>query len=417
MEVAAAELKQAETAGRAGLWRNRTFVSLLIGQAVSVVGDGFHSVALGLWVLQTTGSAAAMATIMSVRVIATILLGSFAGAVVDRVDRRRLMIGMDVVRFALVVLIALLMARGQTSLLPVVVITGLMAVCGNFFGPAFQASMVNIVRKDEVQKATGLLQVVNTLGQVVGPFIGGTVVAAWGGWMALSVDAASFLIAAVMIWLGGRFASPKREAGAHSSLWSDMREGFRYIRSNPLALSVVSVAPALNFFGNAAGLLTPVIAVRVWHANATQFGSLEAIFPLGFAVGAAAVMALSSKMRRRGWWMIGSILLTGVGITLVPLAPSVAVALPYMFFTGLANAVCNVMLPVILQTEVPADMQGRVFGTLMSLVSIASPVAMLVSGVLADRFDPVMLGALAGALMLLTGVVVTFVSSPMRAYN
>jgi MFS transporter, DHA3 family, macrolide efflux protein len=415
--TAGAERLEPTPERRASLWRNRTFLALLSGQAISVIGDGFHSVALGLWVLQTTGSATAMATIMSVRVLTTILLGSFAGAVVDRVDRRRLMIAMNVVRFGVVAVIALLMAGGRTGMLPIVVLTGALAVCGNFFGPAFQASLINIVRKEDIQKATGVLQVTNTLGQVVGPFLGGTLVATTSGALALTVDAVSFLAGALFIWAGGSFASPRRASAGKASIFGDMREGFGLIRRNPLILSLVSVAPPLNFFGNAFGLLLPVVAVRVWMVSPTEFGAIEAIFPLGFALGAAMVMMMAAKIRRRGWWIITGIFFAGVGATLVPLSPTVPVALPLMAFTGFAISICNVMLPVIMQHEVPAEMQGRVFGTLNSLTSIASPVAMMLAGLLADKFDPVLLAAGAGGLMVLTSLAVGLFARPLRTYN
>jgi MFS family permease len=411
----AAVAQPAETT-RPTLWRNRTFVALWIGQAISVIGDGFHSVALGLWVLQTTGSATAMATIMTVRMVVTILLGSLAGTVVDRVDRRRLMIGMDVARFALVGGVALLVAHTGTSLLPVILLTGLISVCGNFFGPAFQASLINIVDKDDVQKATSLLQVTNTLAQVVGPLLGGAMVATLGGWVALTGDAISFLLAAVMIWLGGAFASPRRET-EQKSLWADMREGFGFIKGNALAFNMVIIAPVLNFFAAGAFVLLPVIAVKVWHASATQLGSIESTFPLGFAIGGVLVMALAKKMTRRGWWMLSGIFFTGLGITVAVVMPSVGAALPVLVVTGFFNAIVNVLIGAIMQQEVPPEVQGRVFGTVSSLCSLASPASMMVSGLLADVWSPVLIATVAGLGTLLVSVLAIIGSRTMRAYN
>jgi MFS transporter, DHA3 family, macrolide efflux protein len=402
---------------RPALWQNRTFVALWTGQAISVVGDGFHSIALGLWVLQTTGSATAMASIMTVRMLVTILLGSLAGAVVDRADRRRLMVGMDLARFALVGGVALLVAHAGTPLLPIILLTGLISICGNFFGPAFQASLVNIVDKDDVQKATSLLQVTNTLASVVGPFLGGAVVATFGGWAALTGDAVSFALAALLIWLGGAFPSPRREAQGKSSLWADMQEGFAYLKGNALALNVVTIAPLLNFFAAAAFMLLPVIAVKTWHASATQLGTLEAIFPLGFALGGILVMTLAKRMARRGWWMLGGILLSGVGMAFVARMPSAVAAMPVLLATGFANAIVNVLLNTIMQSEVPPEVQGRVFGTLGSVCGLANPASLMVAGLLADVWNPVAIATAASLGMVLVSVLCIAGSRALRAYN
>lgn len=414
--VTAAASTAAQSKSRSNLFRNRTFVSLWAGQAISAVGDGFHSVALGFWVLQTTGSAAAMATVMTVRMLAQILLGSFAGAVADRVDRRKLMIGSNVARFGLVLAIALLVKHAGTPLLPVVLLTGLLATVGNFFGPAFQASLVNIVGKDSIQQATSLMQITNTLAQVVGPVLGGTIVGLYGGWAALLGDSISFLVAAALIVAGGAFPSPRREQKARQSFWGDMREGFAYIRSNPLAKGVITLAPPLNFFASAAFLLLPVIAIKVWMASPAQYGTLEAFFPMGFALGAVLVMALAKKMQRRGWWMLLGILMTGVGMMITVLMPSTAAAMPVVLVTGFFNGVLNVLLMTIMQAEVPSEMQGRVFGTFGSITGIANPAAMMVAGLLADRFSPVNLAVYAGIGMVLVSFG-CFASKALRNYN
>jgi len=399
------------------LTRNRTFMAVWLGGLVSVLGDGFHSVALGLWVLQVTGSASAMALIMASRIIVSILLGAVAGTVVDRSDRRLIMIAMNLVRFVSVGAIALLIKAGVTSLAPIIALTALTAVASQFYGPAMSASLINIVGKNELSRATGLLQVSNTIGQMVGPFLGGAIVAVLGGWAALSADAISFLIAGLMVLLAGSFPSPKREAGEKGNFWRDLTEGFRYIRQHPVASSVVVTAPIINFFGNAIGVLLPVIAVKIWLANEIQFGAVEALFPAGFAIGAAAIMAFSKRLKRRGALMMGGITVAGLLITLMALMPSVNAALPVILLCGICMAFTNVLFQITLQSEVDPEVQGRVFGTLGSLVNIASPVAMLLAGFLGDAFSPTLIVAVAGLALGLIGLVSYLASSGLRQYN
>ncbi|MFZ5814922.1 MAG: MFS transporter [Bacillota bacterium] len=399
------------------LFRNRTFVAIWLGHTISIVGDGFHSVALGFWVLQATGSASAMATIMSTRVVVGILLGAVGGTVVDRTDRRRLMIAMNLVRFLTVGAIALLIRSGSTALLPVIGLTALTAVAAAFFGPAFQASLVNIVGKEELPKASGLLQVSNTLAQIAGPFLGGAVIAFLGGWAALSLDALSFLVAAVAILIGGFFPSPRREGAQQTSFWKDLTQGFIYIRKHPLARGLVVQAPVINFFGNAIGVLIPVIAIKHWMANSIQFGTLEAVFPAGFAIGAMAIMASAKKMTRRGAWMQGGIFVAGLLIGGIGLMPTITAALPFALLAGIALAFANVLLQISLQSEIEPEVQGRVFGTMGSLMQIASPLSMMAAGFLGDIFSPVLLIALCGGMVSLLAVAGYLLFPGIRQYQ
>lgn len=402
---------------RPSLFRNRPFLSIWIGHTLSVVGDGFHSVALGLWVLQTTGSGAAMATIMAVRVVIGVLLGAVAGTLADRVNRRALMIGTDLIRLGLVLAVAALVATPGSAFIGIVALSALIAIASQFFHPAFGASLVNIVGKEDVPRASSLQQVTNTLAQVVGPFLGGMVVAGWGGSTALLVDAITFGLSALMILVGGHFPSPRREEHEQSSFWSEMREGFGYMWKHPLVRSLVTMAPVMNFFGNALGVLFPVIAVKVWLVNSVQFGALEGAFPLGFAIGAATLMVLTKRISRRGLLIVNGALMMGVFIMAIVNMPSANAALVLVPFLGLFSAVTNVFIQIIFQLEVAPEMQGRVFGTVGSLVNVASPTSMVIAGVLADAFSPVLIANICGVGLILVALYL-FVGMPsLRNYR
>lgn len=398
-------------------FRNRTFISLWLGHTLSIIGDGFHSVALGFWVLQATGSASAMALIMSTRVVVSILLGAVGGTVVDRSDRRTLMIAMDLIRFLTVGGIALLVRAGETSLLPIIALTALTAVAGNFCNPAFQASLINIVGKEELPKASGLLQVTNTVGQIVGPFLGGAIVALFGGWAALSLDALSFLIAAVAVVVGGAFPSPRQESGERSTFFKDLTAGFQYIRRHPLVSGLAVVAPVINFFGNAIGVLLPVIAVKRWQANSVQLGALEAMIPAGFAIGAMVIMVVAKKIARRGAWMMGGVAAAGALLAIVALMPSASAAMPVTLLCGVAFSLCNVLIQISLQSEIEPEIQGRVFGTLSSLVQVASPLSMIAAGFLADSFSPTIIVAVSGVMLVCVSLGGYLFSPGIRTYN
>lgn len=373
---------------------NRCFWFILSGTAISTVGDGFHSVALSIWVLTSTGSATAMSAVLVTKMLVGVLLGAVSGTVADRVDRRRLMWMLDLVHAALVCVIMFLMSI-RAPLVLVLIVTGLLAAARQFRSPAFSASLVHIVTEEHLSRASGVLQVTNTVARVLGPLLGGSVTAALGGPTALAVDAMSFLASALLVLVAGSFPSPNSTRMERSSFWRDMQDGLIYLRKNSLVATITWFAMCVNFFGYTAMLLVPVIAIKNWNAQPFEFGVLEAFFPLGFTLGAVCIMVLGNRLRRRWAWMGGATSMAGLLLGAVVFMTETLRALPIVLLMGLVIAFVSILSTVAIQTRVDSSIQGRVFGTLDSLVNIATPLAMTVAGVWADRV---------GAPIILLGV-------------
>lgn len=398
------------------LLQNRTYLANLIGHAISIVGDGFHSVALGFWVLQATGSGTAMATIMAVKAIVSVLLGPIAGTVADRVDRRRMMMAMDLVRFLLVGTMIPLIALPKTPLVMLVIVSALTAAAGAFAGPAFSASMINIVGKERVGQASGLNQMTWTAAQIVGPLLGGLVYATWGAKLSFGVDSVSYLVCFLAVLAGGHFASPKREAKGPASFWGELKEGLNAVRGHGLIRSIMILAPVINLFGNAIGVLIPVLAVKVWLVSAQQFGLLEGSIPVGFLIGASLIMAMQAKLKRRGIWIGGGIAMAGLTIAMAGNV-SFYVALPIAVACGVSLAMVNVLTSMVLQQETPPELQGRVFGLLNATAGAMGPIGMMLAGALADAASPALLTSLCGLGIVLVALVGLMGLKDLRRYS
>ncbi|HLO04613.1 MAG TPA: MFS transporter [Symbiobacteriaceae bacterium] len=388
------------------LWRNRTFLTVWLSHGISVLGDGFHSVAVGLLLLQQTGSAAAFSAVLAVRVAAMILLGPFAGTFADRVDRRRLMIVTDLLRAVLVLALLLLLvlpAGASLPLVPVVIgLTLLIHAAGTFFGPAFGASLVQMVTPGTLGKANSLLQLTETVAGVAGPALGGMAVGLIGSAGALSVDAGSFLLSGLAILLV-RFPSPRRTG--ESRFLADMAEGLAFLRGQPVILGVMLLGPLFSLFGAAHGLLMPVIAIRIWGVTPFQFGLIESAWPLGMGLAALLLTVAASRIKQNGPLLVGAFAVAGLFEVASALVPRATPALVLLVGSAFATGLGLVIMRLLLRSLVPPEMQGRAFGLYGSAANAAYPLGALMAGLLGDWLSPVAVAAACGVGFFLTAVV------------
>lgn len=399
------------------LFKNRTYLFILVGHIISVFGDTFHSLALAFWVLQTTNSGTAMAVVTAAKITTGVLAGPFAGAVADRVDRRRLMISMDLARFILVGLMLVMVRIPNIPFLVVVLTACAIALCNAFMGPAFSASMVQIAGREHVGQAQASLQTLSTLASIVGPSIGGAVFGMWGASVAFGADAASYLLSALCILAGGYFASPRAAGkGPRTSFWSDLREGVMALRSQPLIKALVVAAPLLNFFGNASATVVAILVIKEWRIEPRLVGLMEGSLPVGLLLGGLLLMALSDRLRRRGLIMGAGVILIGLTMSPIPLFGYWPM-LGLMAVAGVCMAVTNGLLAIILQRETPPEMQGRVFGLLGSAAQAVAPVGTLLAGSLSDVTGAGPIAIASGLGFTFLGVICWTIFPALRKYD
>lgn len=385
------------------LRKNRTYQLITAGQAVSVLGDGFHNIALGLWVLKVTGSTAAMGMVYGTKILTTILLSPIAGTLADRVDRRRLMWNMDLVRG----LIALGMAGAMFMAMPFAVLllmAALLTAATSFRNPAYSASIIHIVGREQIQQATSTMQLINSGANILGPILGGVAIGLFGGVMALVVDGISFFVSAGCVLLGAPFPSPTRTMGERRPFVAEMVDGLHYIRQSPLVMAIAWLNTVGNFFGNMYAVLFLVLAVKIWQATPGQLGFAEAMFSLGITAGALTVRLVGKRLRQRGILAAVTTGLQGLAMLAIGLVPGPLFANPLCVILGALLSFSGTLMATALRSEVAPEMQGRVWGTLGSLLQIASPLAVLVASTLGDLLGVARLIVGAGICFMLTGI-------------
>lgn len=402
------------------VWKNRQFLFILGAFSSTIFGNTFHTIALNLWILQTTGSAKMMAVIVITNLVISSILGSIAGTFADRINRRHIMLVTDLISFGLVIIIGFLLTLSVTPFILIVILTALVTTSGLFQSPAYHASIINIVGKEHIQKAVSLVNLSENICRTIGFSAGGIFVAAFGVSSAIFFDGFTFLISFLFIIIAGRFPSPTRSnhSGiAKSKFWEDLIDGVRYIWKDTFARSVIIMSPTLSLLFMPSLMLTQVMAVTVWKSTPFQFGLMEACIPLGYMFGSGIILFLGSRIKHRGKLIMLNLLLLGPMYVLLSFTLSALAAIPSILLIGFMFSFCTLLINIILRLEVSEELQGRVFGVMGSIMTIAPSIGLAIVSYYADYFSPDRVMLCVGILLFLFAIFAVTKLSVIRKYN
>jgi MFS family permease len=363
-----------------GPLRERDFALLWTGMTVSLLGDGIYLVAVAWQVYDLSNDPAALSLVglsWTIGMVAFLLTG---GVVSDRVERRRVMIGADLVRAAVLLAIGILSVAGVLEIWHLVALVVLFGAGEAFFGPAFGAILPDVVPGEQLVQANALDQLVRqSAARLVGPALGGFVVAALGAGTAFLVDAATFVVSAACI-SALRVRSLPQTDGRERSARAELREGIVFVRSQPwLWATLIAASVSLLMFLGPLEVLLPFVVRNDLDAGAGAFGAILA------AAGAGSVVT-SLLLSQRGLprryltfmyavWSIGTLPLIGYA-----LGNAVWQLMALAVIYGACMSAGMVVWATLMQTRVPPGLRGRVH-SLDWFVSIGlTPVSFALTG-------------------------------------
>jgi DHA3 family macrolide efflux protein-like MFS transporter len=370
----------------------RTFLVVWFGQTISILGTGLTTFGVTVWVFLETGSITALAVVLFAGVLPRSLLAPFAGAYVDRWNRRTAMIVSDAGAGAATVLLALMFAFGQAS---VVGIAGVLAVSSAFASlqwPAYQAATSLLVPKDQYSRAQGLIQLGGAAGSLLPPMLAAAVLAIGGVAMVIAIDIVTFLIAVGTLLIVTFPVPPESEVGAEASgrtVLSDAAFGFIYIRQRPAWRGLLG----LQFvFAIGSGFFFLLMTSYVLTISTEQtLGIIMSVGALGNLAGAAFMTAWKGAAARKVMMIVIVTVASGLLDVLFGLASTLWFATAFLFAGGVTGVAQNATYRALWQAKVEPDVQGRVFSARMMIVLIAMPLAFVLTGPLMDHvFVPVM---------------------------
>lgn len=384
----------------------RTFLIIWAGQFVSLVGSGLTSFALGVYIFQQTGDTAPVLLIWLFFTLPSVILSPVAGVLVDRWDRRRVMIASDTAAAMGTLFVAALLIAGRLEIWHIYLSTAVASAAGAFQGPAYGASLALLVDKEQLGRANGLYELAQAASGIAAPVIAGLLLGIIGLGGIILLDVGSFLFAVITLLLV-HIPRPEVSAdglAARGTIWQEVRGGWRFVATRRGLLGLMALAAAINVVGGLAEVLvTPLV---LSFSDEAALGVVQGLGGVGFLIGGLVISAWGGPKRRIRGVLIFELIAATMTIALGLRASVVMIALAFfaLHFTYPILTTCH---QTIWQTKVPTDMQGRVFALRRAISWLPVPLALLLAGPIVDNiFEPLMAtdGAFAGSIGQWIGV-------------
>jgi MFS family permease len=398
-------MKPLMTSLSALLRQNPNYRNTWLAQVVSEVGDYFNNIAVFALVMEKSGSGMVVSGVMLSRAIPAVLAGPLAGVLLDRMDRRRIMIASDLVRAVVAAAFVLTIHQPRSWML--YVLSALLMFASPFFTAGRASILPTIATPAELHAANSLTQTTQWATLTAGTLLAGYSAAALGYEAAFVINALSFVFSAVCIW---RIAVPQgfraARAARKGQAWQEYRDGLAYMRSVPLTTGIAMISVGWAMGGGAAQILFALFGEQVFHRGAAGIGSIWGFAGVGLLIGGAIGHVRGRQASFGGYkrTVTLSYLLHGAAYMAFSQATSYAVALVLMMLSRVGMAVTSVLNNAQLLRHTPDEFRGRVFSTLESLRWGAMIVSMAAAGIASQYVSARTIGLVAGALGSVTAL-------------
>jgi len=396
----------AQATGPSGM---RTFTAVWIGQLISLVGTGMTGFALVIYIWQLTGQATALALGAFFRFAPTVLVSPIAGALVDRWNRRKIIVLADSGAGILTSVLLLLYVTDDLQIWHIYLAGAFTGAFESFHFPAFSAAITVMLKKEHYARASGMMSFAEAASGIFAPIFAGVLLIIIGIGGVMTIDVFTFVVAVTAVLLM-RIPQPAVTESGQAGRGSILKEsiyGFRYIFQRRSLLGLQMVFFGVNFTATFSGVvLAPMILART-NDNTALLGTVQSAFGVGGVAGALVLSTWGGPKRKVHGILLGMVLASILGEVTMGIGRDVFLWATAAFLGSFFIPIINGSNQAIWQAKVAPDVQGRVFAARRLIAQITIPAAMIIAGLLADGyFEPALRsgGALSDELGFLVGV-------------
>ncbi len=379
--------------------KKKNFSLLMTGKLLSLVGTEMQSFALSLYVLKITGSATKFASVLAVTIIPQIVLGPFAGVLVDWFNRKKMIIYLDLLNgLILLPYVYIYYAYSSISLTSIYILVIMLAIISVFYNPALNTIIPTIIEKDYLVDANGINSLIMNIGNIIAPLIAGVLFGFYGLSIILIINAFSFIMSAVCeMFLNIPTTNQKPESISLKVFFNDFLEGLKFIKNKDILLVIIILGALVNF------AYSPIFSVGITYISKQilkvtdyQYGILQSFFIISMMFAPFFCSSVSKKLT------LGKILFFDIFINSILIAimalfvdlrliwgnfSSFISLLIIGFMIQLITGIGNIALSTMIQKEIPLNLLGRINSVISMGLMIAVPLGQIVFGVLFDKLS------------------------------
>ncbi|PRT39747.1 MFS transporter [Bacillus wiedmannii] len=387
-----------------------------IAKTVSIFGSSMYSFALGLYVLQITGSALNFAITLILGTIPMIILNPFAGVIADKVDKKKLVICMDLLSGCLLIAVYILSSYYGLNLFIIYTTTFLMTVFTTFFGIGLEAAKPNIVSKERLMSINSISKIIDSVSLILGPMLGGIVFSVFNIKTFIIINGISFILSGIaLLFIHFKLFEYNINEGNSKSgvnFIKDIKEGFSYLLEKESLKNTFHILISFNFFlGFAVTVPLPYIINTVLNLGSKQFGIIQGTFPVGMIIGAIVIKKITDRfsysylLKKLSSMLSVFMIILGIPVLFKSFEVNDLVfVITYcvvMIFLGFIIALIDIPLIYFMQNEIPDEYRGRVLSIGLSIGKMMLPIAMALSGLLLNYIPAYTIPIVGGFLYLI----------------
>ncbi len=369
------------------IWLNKSFILYLLGQVISSLGDGFYMVSFMWLTLEASGGKGiVLGGVLSVYTMGEIIFGFIAGPIVDRINRKSILIIVDILRGCIVFLLYLLVITKEVKVLYLYAITFAFAIVSPFFHRAEFAVIPQLVEKTSLLSANGILSGSKRLMQVISPALGGIFIGFFGLASCFLFDAVSFFFSSLCIlFISIKPIEIDKKKFNLNLLISDFRHGFRFLISSTFLLTLTIYACCINFFGGPVFPMLPLVSQQA-GTGSSGYGSMMSGLSAGFIISSLLISVVGKLINRISLILLG-LIISSFSIMLMGFALNIVYLVGAAVILGIGLNFSNLPILTLFQEKVPQDKIGVVSSFVFTIAQVAMPISIALSGILVDVFS------------------------------